>query len=311
MRSHNPRHYLLYLNFILLLILLLEIGFFIFVFPKVAVTRIELESDLPLSDEDLHELLGFYSPQNYYSVDPEELERHARSFALVKQIEISKELPDLLKVRLESRKPVLVMLQKTAVDPLGSATTSDSGTGERAEEHGGPDKKWQSVPILVDAEAVMFQVGLGRYDDVPVLSGLEFSQTGPPGSLNSRLPDRLYPLVTALGRLRRQRPELYAIISEIHARMGVTDLETDIYFENVPSYIKTGGKIDSHTVETALIALEVLRRSNDSTRYLDMRTTGIVYRSSGKAGPSEQLLRQQRGGFKTTSGNVIPEGAPH
>ena len=34
MRSHNPRHYLLYMNVALFLILLLEAGFYLFIFPK-------------------------------------------------------------------------------------------------------------------------------------------------------------------------------------------------------------------------------------------------------------------------------------
>ena len=63
-------------------------------------------------------------------------------------------------------------------------------------------------PFLVDSEGVMFQVGLGNYDDVPVLSGLEFSQSNS-NPLNSRLPLRLYPLVAALGSLKELRPELY------------------------------------------------------------------------------------------------------
>ena len=67
------------------------------------------------------------------------------------------------------------------------------------------------------------------------------------------------------------------MISEIRAKMDIA-LETDIYLENESSYIKTGGKIDAHILETALIAMEVLERSNVFTKYLDMRTTGIVYR---------------------------------
>ena len=265
MRSHNPRHYLLYMNLALFLILLLEIGFYFFVFPKVAVTKIELDSDLALDDDDVRKLLNFHSPRNYYSIDPEELEQHARNFALVDNIQVRKEFPDRLKVRLQSRKPVLVMLQRTMLKQETSLVTGGDGT----------EKLWQSVPILVDAEGVMFQVGLGAYDDVPVLSGLEFSQGSP---LNSRLPSRLYPLVAALGSLKQDRPELYAMISEVRAKMYMAKLETDIYLENAPSYITTNAKIDAHTIETALIAMEVLRRSNESTEYLDMRTTGIVYR---------------------------------
>ena len=97
-------------------------------------------------------------------------------------------------------------------------------------------------------------------------------------SLNSRLPQPLHPLVAGLGQLKKQRPELYAIISEVRAQMNIAGLETDIYLLGASSYIKTGGKMDAHTIESALIALEVLQRSGEETEYLDMRTTGIVYR---------------------------------
>ncbi|WGK68739.1 FtsQ-type POTRA domain-containing protein [Candidatus Haliotispira prima] len=299
MRSYNPRHYLLYMNFALLLILLLEISFYFFIFPRVAVTKIELDSDLALSDEDVRELLDFHSSRNFYSVDLAELERHARSFALVEDIRISKDFPDRLKVWLKSRKPVLVMLQKLSLEPPPEASSQDLGKNSGSER----GDRWQSVPVLVDAEGVMFQIGLGSYDDVPVLSGLEFSRRNPLNSLNSRLPSRLHLLVAALGKLQRERPELYALVSEVRVQMDVANLETDIYLEDKLSYIKTGGKIDVHIIETALIALEVLRRSNESTAYLDMRTTGIVYRpeggtsgrlipvlsGNGKSGPEEAL----------------------
>ena len=274
MRSHNPRHYLLYMNVALFLILLLEAGFYLFIFPKVAVTKIELESDLALSDDDILELLGFYHPRNFYSLDTTELEEHARGFALVDEIQIRKEFPDRLKVRLKSRKPVLVMLQKSSLPQAAAASDAE---GQARENQEGP---WQSLPILVDSEGVMFQVGLGNYDDVPVLSGLEFSQSNS-NPLNSRLPLRLYPLVAALGSLKQLRPELYDMVSEVRAEMHIASLETDIYLENTSSYIKTAGKIDPQTIETALIALEVLKRSHETAEFLDMRTTGIVYRPGG------------------------------
>ncbi|MEM9423794.1 MAG: FtsQ-type POTRA domain-containing protein [Spirochaetota bacterium] len=273
MRSRNPSHYLMYMNLILFLILLLEIGFYFWVFPQVAMTKIELDSDLALSDEDVQKLLDFRSPRHYYSVDTHELEQHAGSFALVDDIQISKEFPNLLKVRLRSRKPVLVMLQKTEI-----------AMGE------GSQKKVlanQSTPILVDAKGIMFYIGLSGHYDVPVLSGLEFSQGSP---LNSRLPSRLSPLVSALGKLKQGRPELYKMISEVRVKMGLANVETDIYLENAPSYIKTSGKIDAHTIETALITMEVLQRGKESTEYLDMRTTGIVYHSGESGKDSKRNL---------------------
>ena len=263
------------------MVLLLEIGFYFFIFPKVAVNKIELSKDINLSDDDLRKLLGFHIPRNYYSIDLEGLKQHAQNFALIHDIQISKEFPDRIKVRLEVRKPVLVMLQRM---PLASDTHLALGMAQQYSSSSSPDKQTgkssreelsHSLPILVDAEGVMFQVGLGGYDNVPVLSGLKFSQGSP---LNSRLPSRLYPLVDALGALKEKRTALYDLISEVRVQMEIAKLETDIYLKNLPSYIKTNGKINANTIETALIAMEVLRRSNETTEFLDMRTTGIVYR---------------------------------
>ena len=279
MRSHNPRHYLLYINFALFLVLLLEIGFYFFISPKVTISKIELKSDLPIDDDELRRLIGFEHPQGFYNVDPDLIERRARSFALIENIEVTKKFPTTLVVQLESRKPVLVLLPN--VQTVSENANSDFSAP-------------QSVPILVDAQGVMFQVGLGNYDDVPILSGLGFSQSNP---LNSRLPLPLHPLVAALGQLKRQHPQLYAMISEVYARLNFAGLETDIYLLGAPSYIKTGGKIDAHTIESALIALEVLRRSGEQTEYLDMRTTGIVYRPKSKNPKlSKELLRGQERG---------------
>ena len=294
MRSNNPRHYLLYINFALFLVLLLEIGFYFFVSPRVTIYQIELESDLPIGDEELRKLLGFERPQGFYNVDPASVERRARSFALIENIQVSKKFPKTLVVRLESRKPVLVLLPNMRLQMrLQTAPAMHASEGENLPE-APRSLAPQSVPILVDEQGVMFQIGLGRYDDVPILSGLGFSQADPLNSLNSRLPQPLHPLVAALGQLKRQRPELYSIISEVRTRLSIAGLETEIYLLGATSYIKTGGKIDAHTIESALIALEVLQRSGEETEYLDMRTTGIVYRPKPgiKSAPKNPELRK-------------------
>ena len=79
--------------------------------------------------------------------------------------------------------------------------------------------------------------------------------------------------------------------------LSIAEIETDIYLLGAPSYIKTGGKIDAHTIQSALIALEVLQRSGEQAEYLDMRTTGIVYRPKPEIPelPKELLRGQERG----------------
>lgn len=248
--TRNPRSYLILLNILLAIVLLVEIIFQILVFPQVAISKIQVESDLPISKENVLKLLGFEEAPHYYAVDPLAIEARIKDFALVSSVRVTKIFPDTLNIQIETRKPVIAILQE------------------------GPES---SIPILIDREGVMFQVGMGPYKDVPLLSGIRLSSSNP---LHSRIPKAILPLIRSIAKLQDESPKLYQLISEIRANILLTSLETDIYLNNHSSYIKTQGIVDAYTLNTALVALNVLQRSKESTDYIDMRTTGIVYRSN-------------------------------
>lgn len=247
----KKRTCLLLFNITLLLIFVLQLLFHFLIFPKIAITKIRFESDLNAAEEDILKLIGISNPQSYYNINPLAIEEKIKQYPIVQSVEVKKQFPNLLSVQLKKRQPALAVIVASQI---------------------------RNIPFLVDQEGLIFSMGLGEYDNLPILSGLQFNNSDP---LRNTLPKVLLPLIRSLARLKELDPGLYNLISEIRTSVESASLKLDVYLNHYQTYIKMNETIGRHTLQTALIALDVLKRSREKSEFIDMRTTGIIYRKEG------------------------------
>lgn len=159
-----------------------ETLFHLLLAPRFRITRLVVESDLPVSDAELLRMARIRGDELYFSVDAATVAESLEEYPPVKSAVVEKRFPDTLEISLLRRKPVAALFS----------------TGEG------------SSILHVDSEGVVFSpVSRKVMSDLPVISGVAESVT--PGE---RLPAYVESVLTSVQELKLHRPELYRMISE-------------------------------------------------------------------------------------------------
>jgi cell division septal protein FtsQ len=159
-----------------------EMLFHLFLAPRFRITRVVVESDLPVSDAELLRMARIRGDELFFSVDPAMVEASLEEYPQVKSALVEKSFPDTLEISIGRRRPVVALL------------TSAGGASL----------------LHVDAEGVVFSpVPREGMSDLPVISGL--TEPIAPGS---RVPEYVESLLSSVRELKLHRPELYRMISE-------------------------------------------------------------------------------------------------
>lgn len=159
-----------------------EMLFHLLLAPRFRITRVVVDSDLPVSDAELLRMARIRGDELFFSVDPGMVEASLEEYPAVESALVEKSFPDTLEISIARRKPVAALL-----------TASDGGS-----------------LLHVDSEGAIFSpVSRQGMSDLPVISGIK--EAFAPGS---RLPDYVESLLSSVQELKLHRPELYRMISE-------------------------------------------------------------------------------------------------
>lgn len=158
----------------------LELAFHLFLAPRFRITRIVVDSDLPVSDQELLRMARIRGDELFFSLDPSVVAGSLEEYAPIESASVTKSFPDTLEISILRRRAVAALL----------------GSGEGL--------------LHVDATGVVFApLRLPVSSDLPVISGIP--ETVGPGQ---QLPEYVETVLSSVQELKMQRPELYRMISE-------------------------------------------------------------------------------------------------
>jgi cell division protein FtsQ len=230
------------------------LAYFLFIFvitPYTRISRIYVHADFDISQERLLAATGLSAEDHYFSIQTSVLSERVATIPMVKSAQVERVFPNALRITMERRRPVALML------------VSQDG---------------QVLPAVVDEEGMIFDQSpaLARLD-LPIISGLEFQ-----GSVvGTQLPSVLQTFLESLHRLRVESPRLYERISEFHVvprRSGGVDLL--MHLSDYPVPVRLENRITTELSTWSLMVLDVISQKGlDATVVeVDVRSGEIVYR---------------------------------
>ncbi|MBI9103253.1 MAG: FtsQ-type POTRA domain-containing protein [Spirochaetales bacterium] len=239
--------------FILLGVLVIQIGFNFIIEPRLMINsiKIQVEEGMPLSNETIMRLAGLEGNLKYFDVDTEKAETLLSRVPLIVDAKVSKVFPNTLKIELVRRKPL--------------------GVSFFEGEYG-------DVPLVFDREGVVFDTGTSNLlSDLPVISGIKFPEPVP----GIRLPDALIVFIQDLEQLKIDSPLLFGLISELKfVKKNTNDYEVLLYPREYRTRVRIGTRIDADLMKNILLVLDVIGDEEIAPKLeeLDFRSNKIVYR---------------------------------
>ncbi|MAG13930.1 MAG: cell division protein FtsQ [Spirochaetales bacterium] len=252
-RSRRIRRTFFVIIAALAFILTLELVFHLIVSPRLRVTHLRVFADrgLGLSDAEVLELAGIQGNEYFYAIDEANISKKISEYAPIKTATVKKEFPNTLKISVFPRTPLVLSL----------ATLSGS-----------------SVPIALDEEGVVFQIGPSVYNhNLPVISGLTFQEV----SLGQRVHRTLLGALEDLYALRATSPTLFSLISEIKfVKKNRTSFEVLLFPRDYRVRVRIGTRIDADLLREILLVLDVFSKQGiiKNLVEIDFRTDKAVAR---------------------------------
>lgn len=236
---------------VLILIGLGELIFHIAIAPRVRIERVILESDLPMTREDIFAIAGIRGDEHYFSFDAEAVQARLEAFPAVRSAQVQMGFPDTVRVSVTARTPLAVLL-----------AGSSGGTA-----------------VVVDQEGYVFEPFASPSEyGLPVLSGLRFENS----PIGARLPEALHETLRDLEHLRLHSPAIASQLSELRiSRRGEHEHELVLYTVNHRIPVRIGSHLDEELLKYVLMVLDVLRRDEgyeSRITELDFRTGEVVFR---------------------------------
>ncbi len=228
-----------------------ELFFHFFIAPRIMIKNIVISNDTGLSEQEILRLAGISGKEYYFLINAAQMRERLMTHPLVKGAAVEKIFPNTLKLTLTGRVPLMVVLV---------------------------DYDNRTVPLSIDEEGVVFQIGVGVSNlNLPVLSGLRFDKL----EQGMRLPPEMLPLLRDFKRISRSEPGLQSLISEIKAvKTDAGDFEYVVYPVNYAKGVLVGRRLDASIIKYMFIALNLLDQEGmlQKVRDLDFRTGELVYR---------------------------------
>ncbi|MFW6337565.1 MAG: cell division protein FtsQ/DivIB [Alkalispirochaetaceae bacterium] len=159
-----------------------EMLFHLLLASRFRITRVVVESDLPVSDSELLRMARIRGDELYFSLDPGKVAESLEEYPPIAKAVVEKSFPDTLEISIDRRKPVAALFA-----PGGEPTL-----------------------LHVDSEGAVFApVSRRMMSDLPIVSGVQEELS--PGA---RLPEYVESVLSSVQELKLHRPELYRMISE-------------------------------------------------------------------------------------------------
>lgn len=215
--------------------------------PRFQITRVVVESDLPVSDEELLRMARISGDELFFSVDTAGIAAGLREYPAVGEATVAKSFPDTLEISIVRRKPVAALIG------------AEAGL------------------LHVDAEGVAFTPhATATGSDLPIVSGI------PEGILpGSRLPEYVETVLASVRRLKMERPELYRMISEyeIVSRGG---MGRDVLLYPIPfqTPVRVTPSFTTEECGYIFMVLDTFQRRGilGDIEELDFRSRNVVFR---------------------------------
>lgn len=218
--------------------------------PRMAITSIVIESDLPIARERILSYAGITENDLFFSLDTERIEAMLQNIPRVKLAKVEKQFPDTLKIALTARTPLAVSL------------TQANG---------------RLTPVAIDAEGVMYAWGMpASYQSLPVLSGFDISNP----ELGARLPTALRGVLADLENLRMRHPVLFDVVSEIvFEPVHEHRMELTLFFIHAAVPVKVGDELIPEKISGIIRILDVLTAQGllSDIAEIDFRGDDVVY----------------------------------
>ena len=232
----------------LVLMVVLELVFFLLLVPRLRLTTVAVTTDMALSDAEVLTMAGLTGNEQFFSLDAAAIAARLERNLLVSDVTVALRFPDTLRLTLTGRTPAAVAL------------TSAPGEAVRA--------------ALVDADGLVFLAGAapwGSQDaaDVPLLTGLapEVVRYG------RELPAALHRVLADLQTLQAADPVLAALISEVrlvpmgasaaaaplHLAAVDSGFDTLLYPLGFETVLRFGPRLTAHQLAEAFVLLDLIQ----------------------------------------------------
>jgi cell division protein FtsQ len=218
-----------------------------------------VESDVPLTEDELLKVSGLQGTEYWHTVSTAAIVKRLEANPLVREALVRKVFPDTLRMIIRRRQAAALVL-------------ADAGG--------------RSLPVLVDGEGFVFKVGATAAEvDLPVISGLAIGET----ALGAQLARAYAPLFADLRSLREKSPSLYRLLSEvrvvslshgIEASGASAGFDLLLYLTSSPVAVHARGKVDEALMKYALMVIDLLSNQGvlKDIQELDFRGDEVVYR---------------------------------
>lgn len=228
-QSRVTQRVLIAMIIILSLVLVGELVFHLFVAPRLMIREVEVESDLPITDEQLLAAAGVRIGTSYFEVDTDAVEAAISAIPVVHSTQVTRQFPDRLQITVARRTPLV-----TAI-----ATVDD-----------------RAVSLVADVEGVVFQIGATEHD-LPIISGLRFQEVG----LGMQLPQLIVGFLGEYRKLSLDSPSLARLCSEFRiVRINDFVYEVVLYTTHYRVPVRIGASIDKAMLQYIVMVLDLLER---------------------------------------------------
>lgn len=232
-------------------LLFLQLIFKIIIVPNIVLKKINVDSEVSLSDSEILSIAGIDAGQYYYNLHPRLIKERLEEYPEVRKASVEKIFPDKLRLYLYAREAVAMALLKI-------------------------DEK--SVPVAIDKEGVIFSSGTDLKSwDLPVLTGVRFSSL----ELGALFPEALLPLLADLKKLQQEERALFNLLSEIRIeRRGERGYDLILYLHNYSVQARIGNELDGNVLTNIIMVFDVLKQQELTQQIgeVDFRTKEIIYR---------------------------------
>ena len=226
-------------------LILLEMSFHLFLAPRFRITRVVVESDLPVSDAELLRMARIRGDELYFSLDPAIVAESLEEYPAVSSALVEKQFPDTLEISILRRRPVAAVM---------------SGAGV----------------LHVDSEGMLFSPVQERIrSDLPVVSGLDGGVVA-----GVRLPEYAEVVLSSVQELKMHRPELYRMISEYEI-VSHEGMMYDVVLYPVPfsTPVRVSTAFTAEECGYIFMVLDTFRQRGilDEIEELDFRSKNVVF----------------------------------
>ncbi len=215
------------------------------------VSRFAIEGASTIAESEILTIAGVRQGDPFFSINTAHIRSLLEEDSRILSASVRLILPNTLGIDIVERKPVA-----TTVVQIDGRTRA----------------------VKIDAEGVVF--GAASVEDaasVPVLSGIRFEGF----KMGARLPDTFKPLLSSLGKITSEDPNLLSAFSEIRIiRRTNGDPELVLFPIGSRIQIKAESSLNVQTIRSMILVLNVLASKGiaESIEELDFRSGSVVYR---------------------------------